>query len=221
VLLDARRVNKVVKTISNRMENLKEVLNSLTQAKPVWFCMIDLFYGYFNCKITPDSKYLFAFQTANGGVYTLTRLVQGYVDSAATFQYLIDLTLNDLRHKQCLICFDDIAIYASTLDELFQNMQSVFDRLRGAKLRIHPAKCQFATDTAKFLGFVFHKGTVMPYEAKIKIVQNYPRPTTARKVRSFLGLTVWFRSYIRNFSKISEPLRELIKKQNLYGQSNL
>ena len=177
--------------------------------------MIDLFCGYFQCKLTPDSSKYYAFQVDAGvhaGVYAFTRLVQGDQSSPAVFQYLMDLVLAGLLHKQCIVYLDDVATYATTLDELFERMQTLFNRLRGAKLRIHASKCQFATDTAKFLGFVFHRGTVTPDEAKIRIVKDYPRPTTVKRLRAYLGLTSWFRAYIRNYSKISEPLRQLVKQ---------
>jgi Reverse transcriptase (RNA-dependent DNA polymerase) len=87
--------------------------------------------------------------------------VQGYVDSPFIFQYLMDTTLGSLRHTACLVYIDDIAIYGRSLDELLERMQRVFDRLRGAKLRLRASKCQFATDTAKFLGFIFHQGSIL------------------------------------------------------------
>jgi RNase H-like domain found in reverse transcriptase len=77
---------------------------------------------------------------------------------------------------------------------------------------LNGGECQFDTDTAKFLGFIFHQGSISPDPAKISIVQNFPRPNTMRRLKSFLGLTNWFRTFIRNYSKICEPLRQLMKR---------
>jgi hypothetical protein len=47
---------------------------------------------------------------------------------------------------------------------------------------------------------------------KVKIIEQYPRPTTQRKLRAYLGLTNWFRRYIRNYAQKTEALRQLLKK---------
>jgi hypothetical protein len=79
-------------------------------------------------------------------------------------------------------------------------------------LQLHASKCHFATDTARFLGLIFHQGSISPDPAKISIVQNFPCPNTTRRLKSFRDLTNWFRTFVRNYSKIFEPLKQLMKR---------
>lgn len=46
----------------------------------------------------------------------------------------------------------------------------------------------------------------------MKSVLEYPVPRTLKQVRSFVGLASWYRKFIHNFSKISAPLTQLLKK---------
>ena len=47
---------------------------------------------------------------------------------------------------------------------------------------------------------------------KIEAILEWPRPTTATKVRSFLGLASYYRRFMKDFSKITMPLARLTQK---------
>jgi hypothetical protein len=78
-------------------------------------------------------------------------------------------------------------------------------------LRIHPAKCRFSVSRVLFLGHEFSQNGVAISE-KIKIVKNYPRPTTTKAVKSFLGFCSYFCRYLKGYSDVTKSLRELLKQ---------
>jgi hypothetical protein len=50
--------------------------------------------------------------------------------------------------------------------------------------------------------------------AKIEAVKEWEQPRNVIDIRSFLGLAGYYRRFIENFSKIAEPMTNLLKKTN-------
>ena len=88
----------------------------------------------------------------------------------------------------------------------------MFDKLRAAKLKLHPAKCHWFSQKVNFLGHVITPEGVMPNEDKLEKLKTYPCPTNQRQVRQFLGFCNYYRRFCRNYSKIAAPLNELLRK---------
>ncbi|GFU73476.1 retrovirus-related Pol polyprotein from transposon 412 [Trichonephila clavipes] len=63
---------------------------------------------------------------------------------------------------------------------------------------------------------IVESGTIKPSPTKTLAVRKFPEPTTIKQVQSFLGLTGYFRKYIKDYSKIAKPLSDLTRKKNLF-----
>jgi hypothetical protein len=78
------------------------------------------------------------------------------------------------------------------------------------------SKCEFWIKEVPFLGHVVSLEGITVDPSKVKEVLDWKPPTTVSEVRSFLGLTGYYRRFIPNFSKITMPVTELLKKENKY-----
>lgn len=74
-------------------------------------------------------------------------------------------------------------------------------------------KCRFLQQENEYLGYIVSKNTIRPSTHKTRAVANFPKPTSVKKVQSFLGLTGYFRKFIRGYAKIAKPLTDLLKKE--------
>ena len=108
---------------------------------------------------------------------------------------------------------DDILVYSSSWTDHLSRLQELFNRLRQAGLTARPTKCMIGTASVEFIGHIIGRGKIMPLHDNVAKIRNAPRPVTKKEVRSFLGLTGYYREYIPHYSAIAVPLSDLTKKK--------
>ena len=78
----------------------------------------------------------------------MTIMPFGLVNGQATFQRMMDNTLQGLRRTESYI--DDCIVYSNDFEQHMQDLRAVFDRLRQANLHIKFKKCQFFREKVDF-----------------------------------------------------------------------
>lgn len=73
-------------------------------------------------------------------------------------------------------------------------------------LTLKPSKCSFSASKIEFLGYMISNGEMRPGRAKIRSIAEYPKPTNVHEIRSFFGLTGFFRRFVKNYAVHAEPL---------------
>ena len=97
-------------------------------------------------------------------------------------------------------------------DSHLEYLEIVFSKLREANLKLQPAKCALMLPELRYLGFVFSAGNVRTDPKKTAVNKNYPQPTCTKDVRSFIGLTNFFRKNVRSYSDKAHGLIKLLRK---------
>jgi hypothetical protein len=207
--VDYRELNRI--TIKNRypLPRVEELFDRLRGAK--YFTKIDLRSGYHQVRIHPDDIHKTAFRTRYGHFEFLV-LPFGLTNAPATFMHLMQSIFGPHLDDFVIVFLDDILIYSKSLADHKKHVRMVLDLLRKNKLYAKESKCEFFQTSVSFLGHVVSAEGISMEEDKIKAIQEWPTPTNASGIRSFLGLAGYYRRFVRNFSKIASPLSELLHK---------
>jgi len=207
--VDYRALNKI--TIKNRypLPRIDELLDRLLHAKV--FSKMDLASGYHQVRIEEDSIPKTAFRTRYGH-FEYTVLPFGLTNAPATFMRLMNDVFADLLDECVIIYLDDILIYSQDEKSHMEHLRMVFDRLRKEKLYVKAKKCSFMKSEIEFLGHVVSADGIRTDPNKIKAIEEWPTPKNAAELRSFLGLAGFYQKFVKNFSRISQPLTSLLQK---------
>jgi hypothetical protein len=210
---DWRKLNAATIMTSWPIPTLPDFYDVIAEQKVTLFSSLDMRAGYQQIMLNPATAHKTAFQT-HEGKYVFKRLNCWLFNAVSFFQMVISHVSSSMTSSAVLIYVDDIPVLGRIPAQMLDRLQQVglFDRFRQARLRIHPAKCRFSVSRVIFLAHEFSQNGVAISEEKIKIVKNYPRPTTTKAVKSFLGFCSYFRRYLKGYSDITKSLRELLKQ---------
>ena len=141
----------------------------------------------------------------------------GMCNSPATFQAMMDNIFSDMIDECIVIIYmDDIFIFAPDELTLMENTKRVLARLRDNDLFLKPTKCEFNKTKIEYLGLVIEEGKISMDSGKLKGIQDWPTPTTVKQTRGFLGFGNFYRWFIKGFSKLAQPLNNLLKKDRKF-----
>ena len=204
--VDYRQLNKI--TVRNKypLPRIDDLFDQLQGA--TCFLKIDLRSGYHQLKIKEEDIPKTAFRTRYGH-YEFLVMSFGLTNAPAAFMDLMNRVFKPFLDRFVIVFIDDILVYSKSATEHEYHLRIVLQTLRDHKLYAKFSKCEFWLDQVTFLGHVVSKDGIMVDPKKVEAVQKWPRPTTVTEILSFLGLTGYYRRFIKDLSRISAPLTKL------------
>ena len=180
-------------------------------AKGRFFAKIDMTNAFFQTKVHPDDVKWLAVHTP-WGLYEWLVMPMGVRNAPAVHQRRMACALRQFIGQICHVYLDDIVIWSQTLDEHIQNVRTILEALRAAKLFCSLKKTQLFCTEVLFLG---HKVSAQGIEAnpdKISCILDWPVPRSAKEMCSFLGLVRYIADHIPNLAEYTRILNALTTK---------
>ncbi len=178
-----------------------------------WFTVIDLKDGYFQIMVNPNDKFKTAFQF-NNQLYQFVRMPQGFKNSPAIFQQIMDTILQEFIDNGCNVYLDDIIVYAKTEKEHDNLLRKILKKLEVNNFKINIGKMQYKQQEVKLLGAIINGITQRPIPEKQSKILTFQVPKTKKELQRFLGFANFYRKYLKKLGEISEPLYNLLKSKN-------
>lgn len=215
--VDYRAVNR--KTIKDKypLPRIDDLLDNIQGNK--FFTTLDLASGYHQIPIDAESVSKTAFVTPDGH-FEYLRMPFGLANAPAVFQRAMNKILGPLRHE-AMAYINDVLIPSRTISPGLEKLSEVLKLFRAANMTLRLEKCRFLRTTIEYLGHEITNEGIRPGKDQIKAVSDFPRPTDVHEVRRFLGLTSYFRKFIKGLSNISKPLTSLTKKDTAFSWNTL
>ena len=209
VVVDFRRLNKETQTDPYPVPNMRDLISKIGQKKV--FSTLDLLSGFLQVPLDESSREKTAFTTQSGH-YQFRRMPFGLKSSPITFVRLMDRVLHGMLGKNVFCYIDDLIVATNTVEEHLTVMQKVLERLNQAGLKVKLSKCNFLQKQLKYLGHTISQEGIRVNEDKVEAIKEYPVPKNVKQVKSFLGLSGFYRRFIPQYGMIATPLTNLTRE---------
>ncbi|KAM2682004.1 hypothetical protein EV2_013615 [Malus domestica] len=177
-----------------------------------FYCFLDGYSGYNQIVIAPDDQEKTTF-TCPFGTFAYRRMPFGLCNAPATFQRCMVSIFSEFVEKIIEVFMDDFSVFGDSFDASLNNLTLILQRCIETNLVLNWEKCHFMVKQSIVLGHIISEKGIEVDKSKIDLVRHLPSPTSVREVRSFLGHAGFYRRFIKDFSKITQPLCRLLQKE--------
>ena len=210
VCIDPRPLNMATAADTTLPPSVEAALDSLRGSSV--FSSLDLFSGYLQVPVHPDSRHLLAFSTERG-TFQFARLPFGLRNACAYF----NSALRAIERAESLSAFvsgyfDDQTLHSASFLEQLQHLRLLLQSARKHRLRYNLLKCLFFALSVRVLGHIASAAGILPDEDKLRAVKDMAVPSTVKELQAFLGLCGYYRRFVHHFSTIAAPLTALLVK---------
>ena len=206
IIVNYQKLNKVTEIPQIAIPRVDEVLDTLGGGSV--FSVFDLFSGFTQLTIHPDTIPLTAFCTPNG-LYEWLRMLRCRRPPAwfVSVMRLVTAGLDNIRmYLDDAIGSDDCPLHHVT------TLATFFAHLRLRQLNLSPDISRIGTARADFLGHIISADGVRPNDDRVAALTRMPMPSDIKQLRSLLGGLSYYRKFLPNMIRLIRPITALLRK---------
>ena len=211
MVIDLRRLNEKVVADEFPLPRQDEILQSLEGSQ--YLSTLDALAGFTQLSIASEDREKLAFR-CHRGLFQFKRMPFGYRNGPAIFQRVMQKILAPFLWIFALVYIDDIVIFSKSFEEHCQHIGIVLEAIKSAKITLSPSKCHFGYQSIMLLGQKVSRLGLSTHKEKVDAILQLDNPKNTHDLQVFLGMMVYFSSYIPFYAWIAHPLFQLLKREN-------
>jgi hypothetical protein len=210
MVIDLRKLNEMVIPDEFPLPRQDDILQALSGSQ--WLTTLDALSGFTQLTMSDASAEKLAFRT-HRGLWQFRRMPFGYRNGPSVFQRVMHNVLAPFLWIFALVYIDDIVVFSLTFEDHIKHLDQVFSAIAAANITLSPGKCHFAYQSLLLLGQKVSRLGLSTHKEKVDAILQLSEPRNVHELQQFLGMMVYFSSYIPFYSWISHPFFQLLKKE--------
>lgn len=189
------------------------------------FTQLDLPDAYHLMRMASGHQWKTSFR-CKFGQYQYEVLPFGLTNCPPVFQrFMQEMLAQFIKENFLIVYLDNIFIYSKVEDinnpvEHVEHVTRVLQQLLDNHLYVSVTKCSFHVLECDLFGYLVSNRGLRMNPEKIAPVKEWPRPETVKQLQSFLAFSNFYKRFIKNFSKICNPMNRLLRKNVPFAWSD-
>ena len=143
------------------------------------------------------------------GQYQLKFLPEGVGPASIELQRVMASIFSDFT-EWCIVLFDNILVLAVDAADGLHKLDKIFNRRIDRNIFLKFSKSFIGFDYANFFGYVLRNEFCELSKERKAGLEMIPFPSNTKQMQSFIGVTVFFKSFTPNYSKLAAPLTDMM-----------
>ncbi len=177
------------------------------------FSKLDAYSGFWQIPLSPSSRLLTTFITPTG-CFCFNKLPIGISSAPEHFQKRMSLILQGLDGVVCQM--DDVLVFGRDQVEHDTRLTAALQHIEKAGATLNAEKCEFGKQRLRFLGHIVDGNGITADPDKTSAIREMQTPTSVPELRRFLGMVNQMSKFSGNLADLTQPLRELLSKRNMW-----
>ena len=208
ICLDPSNLNKAIIREYYKPMTVEEIAHELAGAAV--YTKADALKAFLQIHITHEASLLTTFNSHRGCLHFL-RMPFGAKMSQDVFQMRMDAIL-----KQCPGIHDNMVIYGVDQEDHDANLINFLNVCQKEGLVLNSKKLELRREPVTFFGAEYSAQGMHPDPKKVQGITEMTAPMDKQQLQSFLGMVNYMGTFIPNLSHHTEPLRVMLKKDNVF-----
>ncbi|GKD19931.1 reverse transcriptase domain-containing protein, partial [Tanacetum coccineum] len=120
---------------------------------------------------------------------------------------------HDMIEETMEVFMDDFSVLRNSFSSCLSHLDKMLKGCKDTNLVLNLEKCHFMVKEGIVLGHKISKSGIEVDRAKVDVIAKLPPPTFVKGIQSFLGHAGFYRRFIQDFSKITQPMTHLLEKE--------
>ena len=207
------KVNSKIERVDYPLGPMQDYFDYLGDCR--YYSVLDLNKSYYQVKLAPESRHLTAFSTPFSK-FEFLRIPFGLNCGGQVLSSFMDNLFRKEKFVYLLSYLDDIIIFSKTLQDHYDHLETVIERLHSVNLTVNPSKVKFVYKEIPFLGHLVSHNNLRIDPSRTTAIRDFPRPRTSKEVSRFIGMVSFFSKHIKDYATIAACLNDLRRKSKKF-----